>query len=108
MVSMKRITVTDYLVVTSLDLELAAFWASLPVYFGIDRFKMHFLFAKYYLIHMILVSLYFSARETPPDDRPPVDVLGFEFQERTWNICLAMASRALIVMRSIMLKVNFA
>jgi hypothetical protein len=109
MVAAKKISVTDYLIVTSLDLEWAALFASMPFYFGIDRFRMHFLFAKYYLVHLIFVGLYFAGQEVDPDDdTPPVDVLGMKFQVRTWNLCLAAASRGLHVMRSIMLKVNFA
>merc|ERR1719281_1913615 len=41
MVAAKKISVTDYLIVTSLDLEWAALFASMPFYFGIDRFRMH-------------------------------------------------------------------
>jgi hypothetical protein len=109
MVAMKRISLTDYLVVTSLDLEWAAFWASLPIYFGIDRFKMHFLFAKYYLVHMFFVALYFMNEEIPEEKKPPpVNILGTQIEGRTANLSMAIASRALLVMRSIMLKVNFA
>merc|ERR1719409_861604 len=56
----------------------------------------------------LMLRMTMRQREAPPSDDPPVVVFGFKFQVRTWNLCLAIASRCLIVMRSIMLKVNFA
>merc|ERR1719326_1215756 len=51
---------------------------------------MHFLFAKYYLCHLLFVSLYFLAQETI-EGKERVDVLGFQLEERTFYLMLAVA-----------------
>jgi len=98
MVGLKAVTVTDYLVITSLDCEMAALFSTMI--FGVDRLSTHFMFAKYYVVHTALVLAYFYT-----EHRDEVEGLVYPWWAYAGMICL---SKALTTLRSLYIKANFA
>jgi hypothetical protein len=103
MLSLKCVTLTDYLVLATSDGILAALIA--PVFFGVDRLKIHFLFIKYYIFQCVLIGMYFGGEQRAPPN--PEDT---NCPTEAFNVYhgYVLISRMFCVTRSIYIKQNFA